>query len=103
MFRRAPKSSFRAWAFSARSASLQRTVGGAEDERLSREDTIEDAVTGGDDDRLKELALDELVLNSIVTVDNEELGGGKGQAVESHFRGHHSYIRWADVQGCGRE
>ena len=56
------------------------TVGGGEDERLSREDTIEDAVAGGDD-RLKELN------ERIVAVNNkEELGGGAVQAMEWHFR-----------------
>jgi hypothetical protein len=78
MFRRAPvnsKSSFRAWASAAR-------VGGGEDKRLKREDTIEDAVATGDDRFEK---LDERVLDSVVAVDKEELGGGAVETVEWHF------------------
>jgi hypothetical protein len=48
-------------------------VGGGKNERLSGEDTAEDALAGGDD-RLKEL--DERVLDSVVAVDKEELGRG---------------------------
>ena len=59
------------------------TVGGGEDERLSKEDTIEDAVAGGDD-RLKEL--NARILDSVVAVNKEELGGGAVQAMEWHFR-----------------
>ena len=62
--------------------SFAALVGGGKNERLSREDTVEDAVAGGDD-RLKEL--DECVLDSVVAVDKEELGGGAVQAVEWHF------------------
>ena len=58
-------------------------VGGGKNERLSGEDTAEDALAGGDD-RLKEL--DERVLDSVVAVDKEELGRGAVQAVEWHFR-----------------
>jgi hypothetical protein len=58
-------------------------VGGGKNERLSGEDTAEDAVAGGDD-RLKEL--DERVLDSVVAVDKEELGRRAVQAVEWHFR-----------------
>jgi hypothetical protein len=62
--------------------SFAATVGGGEDKRLSREDTVEDAVAGGDD-RLKEL--DECVWDSVVAVDKEELGGGAVETVEWHF------------------
>ena len=58
-------------------------VRGGKNERLSGEDTAEDAVAGGDD-RLKEL--DERVLDSVVAVDKEELGRGAVQAVEWHLR-----------------
>ena len=58
------------------------TIGGGEDERLSREDAIEDAVAGGDD-QIKEL--DERNLDSVVAVGKEELGGAF-QVVEWHFR-----------------
>jgi hypothetical protein len=62
--------------------SFAALVGGGKNERLSREDTVEDAVAGGDD-RLKEL--DECVWDSVVAVDKEELGGGAVETVEWHF------------------
>jgi hypothetical protein len=62
--------------------SFAATVGGGEDKRLSREDTIEDTVATGDDRFEK---LDERVLDSVVAVDKEELGGGAVETVEWHF------------------
>ena len=47
-----------------------------------REDAIEDAMAGGDD-RLKKL--DERVLDGVVAVDKEELGGRAVETVERHF------------------
>ena len=62
--------------------SFAATVGGGEDKRLTREDTIEDAVATGDNRFEK---LDERVLDSVVAVDKEELGGGAVETVEWHF------------------
>jgi len=62
--------------------SFAAAVGGGEDKRLSREDTVEDAVATGDDRFEK---LDERVLDSVVAVDKEELRGGAVETVEWHF------------------